>query len=949
MHKVQFHPGVFAGSNDRVRVLSIGKLSGPNSERYYTNSVAKGREDYYSGRGEAPGRWVGTGTDLLMETDREVAADDLAALLQGRSPAGGERLRKRMSARSVSGFDLTFSAPKSVSVLYGIGDERIAGAARSAHDAAVDQALGYLERTACWTRRGFGGREHVHGQGFVGAAYRHRTSRSGDPGLHTHVVVANMTRQPDGAWTALDARHLYRQSKTAGYLYQAALRAHLSQQLGVRWTGVHNGSADIEGVPRTILQQFSRRRAEILEQMAERGEHSARAAQVAALDTRQGKDYDVPIDGLRADWRARAEEHGFGPAELGELLERSESFPEREIAGLQAALAAQELTRESSTFDRRHVLRAWAELAQQGADVSDLERVADEWMQSSASVALEANRGGPWEPRHSTPEMLRCERELVKDSQARRGAGAGRAQEQTVDAVLAERRELSDEQARMVRQLTTSGDGVQVVRAAAGTGKTYALDAAREVWERDGYQVRGCAVAARAAVELQDQTAIQSTTLARLQHELRRGSDLTAQTVLIVDEAATVGTRDMADIARHASETDAKLVLSGDDRQLPEIEAGGAFRGLAKRLGTVELQEVRRQRAEWDREALAALRDGKVDRWLQAYREHDRVHAGHDAASTRALLVDDWYTAHRNHPQDDSVMIALRRSDVADLNARARDRLRDAGHLGEVEVEAAGKQLAEGDRVIACRNDHQTGLANGSRGTVLQVDGDRRGVTVGLDDGRKVDVPSAYLDEGHLDHGYAMTAHRAQGTTVDRVYVMGSDELYREWGYTALSRHREEAHFYVNIADGQLALQLGPDEPGSEGQVFDQLRRSRSKQMATDILGDSGAIPEPEPFDFDQPSPAFAAIREYEAALERLALSEIELAATSRLARGRRSELLRRIEGQRRAVEHWQAEIDRPVSGPVVASPEQKPLPSDGPELPPSASPNLADLIDLGP
>jgi Ti-type conjugative transfer relaxase TraA len=929
-------------------VLSIGKLTGPDSERYYTTKVAKGREDYYSGRGEAPGRWVGTGTDLLMETDREVAASDLAALLQGRSPADGERLRKRMSARSVSGFDLTFSAPKSVSVLYGIGDERVVAVARSAHDAAVDQALGYLERTACWTRRGFGGREHVHGRGFVGAAYRHRTSRAGDPGLHTHVVVANMTQQPDGTWSALDARHLYRQSKTAGYLYQAALRAQLTQQLGVRWMGVHHGAADIEGVPRRILEHFSRRRAEILDHMADRGEHSARAAEVAALDTRQGKEYDVPIDRLRADWRARAEEHGFGPAELVELLERSEPFPEREIEGLQAALTAHELTRESSTFDRRDVLRAWAELHRQGADVSTLEQVADDWLKSPSAVPLEEERRGPWERRHSTPEMLACEKELIDDSRGRRGTGAGRVEKQTVEQVLADRRELGKEQAEMVRRLATSGDGVQIVRAAAGTGKTYALDAAREAWERGGYQVRGCALSARAAVELQDQTAIPSTTLARLQIELRQGWNLTPQTVLVIDEAATVGTRDMAEVARHAKEMGAKLVLTGDDRQLPEIEAGGAFRGLAKRLRAIELREVRRQRAEWDREALAALRDGKVDRWLEAYREHGRVHGAHDAASARAQLVDHWYAAHRDHPDDDSVMIAVRRSDVAELNARARERLHRAGALGDKEIEAAGKELAEGDRVIAGRNDHRTGLANGSRGTVIEVDTKGRRLTVRLDDGRKIDVPAGYLDEGHLDHGYAMTAHRAQGTTVDRAYVLGSDELYREWGYTALSRHRDEAHFYVNVADGQLTLQLGLDEPGREEHVFDPLHRSRAKHLASDLLRDSATIPEADSIESEVPDLDGKKLDEYERALERLARSEREFADTSRLARARRAELQRRIEAQRRAVRYWQAEIERPVTRPEVPATQLRSGAELAPE-PPAPAPDLTEMIDLGP
>ncbi len=169
-----------------------------------------------------------------------------------------------------------------------------------AHEAAVAEAIGYLEREACRARRGHGGAIVVDGRGFVAAAFRHRSSRAGDPLLHTHVVVANATQGPDGRWTALDGRLLYRHAKTAGYLYQAVLRAELTERLRVRWNAVERGTADVAGVPRRVIEHFSQRRAEILEHMAARGERSARAAQVATLETRRRKEYGVPVDRLRA-------------------------------------------------------------------------------------------------------------------------------------------------------------------------------------------------------------------------------------------------------------------------------------------------------------------------------------------------------------------------------------------------------------------------------------------------------------------------------------------------------------------------------------------------------------------------------------------------------------------------------------------------------------------------
>ena len=207
--------------------------------------------------------------------------------------------------------------------------------------------------------------------------------------------------------------------------------------------------------------------------------------------------------------------------------------------------------------------------------------------------------------------MLQTEQGLVDSARQRLRTGAGVADAAQVDAALAERPELSGEQQQAVRALTTSGDGVQVLRAAAGTGKTYALEAARAAWDASDQHVVGCALSARAARELQEQTAIPSITIAKLLGDLSQGWAPEPCHILVVDEAGMVGTRAMAQLSRHAAQADVKLVLVGDDRQLPEIDAGGALAGISKRIGALELHDVRRQQHEWDRDALAALRHGK--------------------------------------------------------------------------------------------------------------------------------------------------------------------------------------------------------------------------------------------------------------------------------------------------------------------------------------------------
>src|SRR3954470_16253995 len=298
-------------------MLSIGKLAVGQAGYYLeqahgsvtrAGAVRSGVEDYYLGGPEAAGTWIGDGVRALGLAG-EVDALRLDRVLAGEHPASGEALGRTVAGR-VPGFDLTFSAPKSVSVLFGIGDDELRGAIRNAHDRAVLDALEYVERHAGVTRRGRGGAHLIAGRGLVGAAFRHRTSRAGDPQLHTHVLVANVVLGADGRWSTLDGRRIYAHAKTAGYLYEARLRALLTRELGVGWGPVRNGIADVEGVPAGALRAFSRRRADITAELERRGATSAAAAQIATLATRRAKDYAVTPEQLVPEWRAR--ELGLG-------------------------------------------------------------------------------------------------------------------------------------------------------------------------------------------------------------------------------------------------------------------------------------------------------------------------------------------------------------------------------------------------------------------------------------------------------------------------------------------------------------------------------------------------------------------------------------------------------------------------------------------------------------
>ncbi len=429
---------------------------------------------------------------------------------------------------------------------------------------------------------------------------------------------------------------------------------------------------------------------------------------------------------------------------------------------------------------------------------STARRPADSYLDHADVVPLAPAKYGT---RYSTTELLDVERRLVSLARAQRRAGVGVVTD--ASSILAAYPSLSAEQAEMVRRLTTEGDGIAVVVGAADSGKTFALDAARLAWERAGHTVVGCALAARAAAELQAGAGIRSTTIASMLGELDRpGARLPPNTVLVVDEAAMVGTRLLLQLARQARGADAKLVLVGDHHQLPEIEAGGAFRSLAQRLRPVTLTNNRRQQDSIERRAVAELRDGHVYRAVERLTAHGRVVTSPTAEETRTRMVHDSCEAKRHG--EDSIMLALRRDDVADLNQRARSLLQAGGTVGADELVAAERAFAVGDIVVALRNDRRIGLHNGQRGIVVAINTASRTVVVDST-GSRISVPARYLDAGLLDHAYAMTAHKAQGLTCDRAFLLGDESLYREAGYTALTRGRRENRLYAVDATTHIA------------------------------------------------------------------------------------------------------------------------------------------------
>ena len=839
-------------------MLNIGKLR-RGGENYYLNSVARGVEDYYLGSGEAPGYWLASGAAALG-LQGEVGEKELRNVLRGANHASGTPLAKAGKGERVPGFDLTFLAPKSVALLHELGSKEASNEVVNAHDVAVAAALDYLERQASGARRGKAGRTSIVSKGFIAAAFQHRTSRAGDPLLHTHVLVANLIQGSDGKWGALDAKHLYRHAKTAGYLYQAQLRKELTRRLGVDWTPVRKGAADIEGIERLVIRAFSRRRAEVEAVLAERTAASTRRErEVAALTTRHAKDYSVSPQRLLPEWREKADQLGLTEEVLERTLDRTResSLSRAGVTEISNRLAAPEgLTEQQSAFTRRDAIQGLCGLLPQGADVAEVEAMADAFLASDLVIPLAAREGGVTqdesrrvsegrifsstaaEPVYSTAEMLSVEQHVVERALERRLDGVGLAEPFAVQTAIARRPTLFDDQQAMVSRLTTSGLGVEVVVGKAGAGKTFALDAAREAWELSGQPVIGCALAARAAQELQSGSGIQSYTIDSLLMDLDdpESEGLPRGSVLVVDEAGMVGTRKLARVFHHADRAKAKVVLVGDDRQLPEIQAGGAFRGIKNRLPAIELSEVRRQPFGWERDALDLIREGRSKQAVAEYTERGRVHVATSAEDTRRQLVKDWWETQDE--AEPGVMIAARRSDVADLNERARALMRAEGRIASDELEIAGQRFSVGDRVMTLKNTRRLGVINGTRAMIQTIDPESGAITIRRDDGTDVTLPASYLAAGHLTHAYAITGHKAQGMTTQKAFVLGDQTLYREWAYVAMSRGKENNSLYVvsgvdpdrSAAGGQVERITDPTK-----ELIRAVGRSRAKDLALDV------------------------------------------------------------------------------------------------------------------
>jgi conjugative relaxase-like TrwC/TraI family protein len=928
-----------------VKALHVGQ------EDYWLDQIAKDREEYFSGKGESPGRFVG---DLAAPSGLagEASPEQVRALARGLDPATGQvrckplwradprsklsaapllaALKQRAAEQAVeqldtlakskalqsdvrsvqaacrlgtSGrvkvetverlcrkvlkvdphelygegfdrawqhkgkrvdgrvamFDHCFNSPKSVSLLAAGGSQRIRREVAAGRAEALKVPIAYLQRHGIGVRRDHNGTDRLKAKGgLLGVAFEHRMSRAGDPHAHTHVLVQNAAQGPDGRWTALDSDRLYAHLMAADHLYLAAERAALTERLGVRWGPIdaRSGAAEIIGLDdRRLIERFSKRSEQIDHWLAEHRLSGIKASSAAAVATRAPKDHSESEQSVYARWARELAEQGVGERQLAEVCQGGRGRPasEREVRQVLDQLVGPDgLTAQASTFTRADVVDALAKrlpvAVSADAALTQAEQLADRFV-AERSVRVGRDRRLGLE-RYSTPELLDRERTMIAAAVERRDSGCGQVRPEIVRAVLDRHPTAGGDQTAMVQDVCRSGAGVVLVVGRAGSGKTWTLGLAREAFQLDGYRVLGTAPTGIATVGLGEEGFSEISTVDRLLLDLgRKQAELDRRTVLVVDEAAMLGTRKLAPLLEHARRAGAKVVLVGDDRQFASIDAGGGFRALRLRLGASELTENRRQVQEWEQRAIDHVRAGQVEEAICAYAEHDRVQAFDTRDDRDQAVLGDWWQAHQ--AGEAPVIYAHRRLQVDQLN-RACQRLRaEHGQLGVERLAVGNLTVAVGDRVVLGANAlGRLGVANGTSAEVTGLDTRRRTLTVRtLEDeaSKTVTLPAWYLDaevrpgqSRRVDLAYARTDMRSQGRTEQHALLAldGTEDM--QGFYVQVSRSIQRTDLYLTIGPEPLGLEEAHPHPRGERLEPEQLlsrvlTRDGAKTIAVDI------------------------------------------------------------------------------------------------------------------
>jgi conjugative relaxase-like TrwC/TraI family protein len=839
-----------------MTAASIGAAKAGGYARYLeSNTVVPERGDYYltpdGEMSQAPGQWLaspGTLARLGIEGSA-VDGQDFIALMEGRHPRTGGWFRPE-GARGGrgGGIDLTFSAPKSVSAVWALGDAAQRRDMEAAHATAVREAMAHLTETVPTVRRRYSGQVvEEPAREVVAAEYRHTTARgvlegdAPDPQLHSHVVITSAVRD-DGRIVAVASRPVFRSAREMGAFYRSAL-AHELGQRGYAIeaaTGKQGRYFEIAGVPQGLLEAFSARSREVARaaerfrakwgRAPERGE-----LRRLKLENRKAKVLVTRGD-LHAVWNDTALRFGFTGDEPARLLgEARGSRPERTLEDR----VEKRLTERAATFEPgefRAVL-----LEQSVGELSPQEAL------DFSRAMIAERRVLPLEGGLMTTLAVRAheqavERRFTKLAQvADRDVGAV-AREIASDTV-AERigGRLSDEQTHALQVITGPERGAVLV-GPAGTGKGVVLDAAACAEQLAGHQTLGVAVSWSTAERIgRDSPALsqQVFSVDALVSRVERGQlKVDADTTIYFDEAGMADTSRLDRLTEMVERTGAKLIVVGDAAQLPSIGAGGMFDRLAEIAPSAELSDIRRTLDSQEQRAWADLRAGRSDRAMAHYHARGQLHMADTRDQAVEQAVKSWATLTEDHPIGEVALISdASNQEINRLNARAQHYRSERGELGELEAEVPGVHygIRQGDRVAMIEQHYEPGverIENGSQGEVLQVTPTGEALIEFDITGRQRTL--AGDDLGRVRLGYAQHIHRAQGATVTRTLVVtGGWQTSKEPAYVEASRARKGTSWYVSRED-----------LGTEGHDTDRIQRLAANMRRSHAQTPSLAHPE---------------------------------------------------------------------------------------------------------
>lgn len=784
-----------------------------NNLEYYSNLA---EEDYYLGSGEPPGTWYGLGARHLNIHNDIVDSKTYQNLMMGGAPDGAPLVQNSFDEKRRKAWDLTYSAPKSVSLLWARADDSLRAEIQEAHKQAVRRGIDFIERNAALTRRGKAGETLERSAGLVVATFDHCTSRDQDFQLHTHALVCNLAPRADETWGSIESRKLYQWHKAAGAMYRAELASQM-KTLGFQ-IEADKESFHVVGVDKGLCRYYSKRTQAIEEELEKKGltTSASKSGQAVKLSTRAHK---KPINHkeLLEGWQTELTSLGCDQELISSIQSKD---PVNRKRYLETAPIIESITDKKAIFKPQDVFyKVAVESVTCGLNANDCEQLTRQSLTTNRIVELQAESA--YSPLYTTEKVLKTEESMLKIAKSMSKQSSKRLDENQIDsAIYKAERELGfsfDDEQLEAAHMALNGPDISILQGSAGAGKTTLMLAAKHGYEAQNLNVLGASIAKKAADNLEQETGIASVTIASLISKIEKGGNpLTSSDVLVVDEAGQLPSNYLQQIMYCADQAKCKLILSGEDKQLDAINRGGSLRYLSSPevIGTQRIENIRRQRSSWAREVVADFRDGKAESALKVLEQKNCLHYSNDKEATKANLVKQWHDYQKSHPHKESLVIAHRWDDVKELSNAIRDIHISEGRVGRENISLAcsvadkrfNTELSKGDRIKFCRNDYKSlGVSNGTLGTIESIrslkDKDTE-FSIKVDDGRKVNfLASDYADEKgtHLCLAYALTVYSSQGTTIDgNTFVYYTKGMDRANTYVAASRHKDESHIFCN-------------------------------------------------------------------------------------------------------------------------------------------------------